>query len=78
MQRHKRVNLDHARHILAHLDSRGSISRTRLEKGFPESHASFNNVFDFLRTAGYIAKASTAHRAPYTITAKGKRFLESL
>jgi predicted transcriptional regulator len=60
------------------LDSRGSTSRTKLEKGFPESHASFNNVFDFLRTAGYVAKASAEHRAPYTITEKGRRFLESL
>ncbi|MEM2108747.1 MAG: hypothetical protein QXL10_05645 [Candidatus Bathyarchaeia archaeon] len=61
--------------------SREPCSRTFLTKRFVQasgSPASFASLFRFLRDNGYVEKASAAHRAPYRITERGRRFLEGL
>lgn len=61
--------------------SREPCSRTFLAKRFIQasgSPASFESIFSFLRVNGYVEKVSAAHRAPYRITERGRRFLEGL
>lgn len=61
--------------------SREPLGRTALCKRFvvaSGSPASFDGLMRFLVRNGYIEKASSAHRAPYRVTDRGKRFLEGL
>jgi len=69
-----------ARVILSKLEKRGKLCRTDIMKltlrecGTP---ALFCSIFEYLRKKGYVQKLGPARtRAPYTITEKGKRFLE--
>jgi len=66
--------------VLAELD-KGSLRRTDLEKRTVMkcgTHATFDNVLNFLKEGGYVEKALARHMGPYRITEKGKRFLGAI
>ncbi|MCW4017994.1 MAG: hypothetical protein NWF00_04860 [Candidatus Bathyarchaeota archaeon] len=75
------VNLEtQQRVILAEL-ARGPFSRKDLlgqvlQKGV--SPASFDVTFRYLRSRGRIRKETSAKRAPWVITEKGRKMLEAL
>jgi len=74
-------DLQLARIVLAELLKAGSLRRRDLEKRTLikcGTRATFDSILAFLKTQGYITKASERHIAPYQITDKGKRFLEAL
>jgi predicted transcriptional regulator len=61
--------------------SRQPLRRKQLETiAFRKSatHATFEPMFNFLVQKGLIQKSEQRHTAPYTITEKGKKFLEGL
>jgi predicted transcriptional regulator len=59
--------------------NRMPTSRSNLERAtYPSSRARFDNMFEFLSKEGYITKTGDEHRAPYSITEKGKKMLEAL
>jgi len=67
--------------VLAELVRAGSLRRRDLEKRTLMkcgTRATFDSILAFLKTQGYVAKASARHIAPYQITEKGRRFLEAL
>jgi predicted transcriptional regulator len=73
-----RINL--AKTVLKELD-RQSLCRTELEKRTVRkygTHATFEGIFRYLLQDGYIVKSDQKHLAPYTLTEKGKKFLEAL
>lgn len=77
--RSKKVNIQLAKIVLAELAKSGQLTHTQLEKRTIiqcGTHATFRNVFAFLKRHSYIEKISSAHRAPYQITQKGKQLLE--
>jgi DNA-binding PadR family transcriptional regulator len=71
-------NIERMRAVLCAL-SRGSMSRTALEKRFVQktsgSPATFEATFRFLVEDGCIEKCGVEHRAPFRMTEKGKAFL---
>ena len=82
MKKPKKVDVHLARVVLAELvKAEAGLRRTRLEKltlmkcG---TRATFDSIFNFLKTNGYAVKASSKRTAPYIITEKGKLFLEAL
>ena len=78
MRKPKRVDLQFAKHVLKELDSKGLLSRKALDDSFPGSRAQFDSTFIWLCAEGHVVKSSGEHRAPYSITEKGRRFLEGL
>jgi DNA-binding PadR family transcriptional regulator len=69
-----------ARIVLAEL-SRQPLRRTELEKRTIRkcgTHSKFEGIFRYLCQNGYVEKSSSEHTAPYSITEKGKKFLEGL
>jgi len=67
--------------VILHELNRQSLGRSRLERKtimHCGSHSKFESLFAYLLGNGYIEKAGEAHRAPYRITEKGRKFLEGL
>lgn len=67
--------------VILHELSIEPLSRTMLNKRFIEksgTSAVFEGIFKFLVKNGYIQKSGSAHRAPYCITEKGRKFLGGL
>ncbi len=74
----ERLNL--AKTVLKEL-SRQPLCRTELEKRTVRkhgTHATFEGIFHYLVQSGYIVKSEQKHRAAYTITERGTKFLEAL
>ena len=73
------VNLTVAREILRQLAKHGLLARSTLErKARLSSHSIFNRHLAILCEWQLAMKISPAKRAPYSITAKGRSFLEAL
>ena len=69
----------HLAKTVLHELSRQPLSRTELEKRTVRrfgTHATFEGMFHFLIQGGYVQKSEQKHRAAYTITEKGTKFLE--
>ena len=56
--------------------SRSELTRRAILRG--GSYASFNSIFVFLVSEGYVEKNGAEMQAPYRITDRGKRLLEGL
>jgi DNA-binding PadR family transcriptional regulator len=72
--------LERMRLVLREL-SKGALSRRTLESRFThrfESPAAFESTFMFLLRDGRVTKSGTQHRAPYSITDRGRKMLEGL
>jgi len=69
-----------AKTVLKQLAKR-SLCRTELERRTVRkygTHATFESIFLYLIQSGYVVKSDQKHRAPYTLTEKGKKLLEVL
>jgi predicted transcriptional regulator len=67
--------------VILHKLSIEPLPRSLLNKRFIQqsgTSAIFEGIFKFLIQSGYVEKNGSAHRAPYCITEKGRRFLEGL
>ena len=55
--------------------SRSELTRRTIQRG--GSYASFNSIFSYLITEGYVEKSGAERRAPYRITERGMKLLEA-
>ncbi len=75
---HERLHL--AKIVLTEL-RRQPLGRSELEQRTVRksgTHATFEGIFRYLVTNGYVQKSEQKHRSPYVITEKGLKLLEGL
>ena len=56
--------------------SRSGLTRRAIQRG--AGYASFNSIFSYLISEGYVEKSGIEQRAPYRITERGIKLLEAV